>query len=230
MKSPLPPSQFWHSGQCFLIFVAADRWDSIIDATIGQFEVSPFDLIQTEQNSSLGVQEARAMIKEAQAGPAQGPIKLCVIKGIDAATDEAANALLKILEEVPEKTRFLLLAETRRVLPTIRSRCATWHAFTAEDQTEALLPLDSTTSFATVTTRVASAVQAGQAITVLDQWTYQVLQRPSPEPATLRWLIEARNALSQTAVNASALLEATYLSITHDVPLPSLSAFEVIHN
>ncbi|CAC9930408.1 DNA polymerase III, delta' subunit domain protein [Aedoeadaptatus nemausensis] len=49
--------------------------------------------------------------------------KLFVFQGFDTATPEGQNALLKLLEEPPQKTGFLLLTEKPElVLPTIRSR------------------------------------------------------------------------------------------------------------
>ena len=55
----------------------------------------------------------------------RAPLKFLVIDGADRMTPAAGNALLKVLEESPEKVRFFLLAEhPDRVLPTIRSRCA----------------------------------------------------------------------------------------------------------
>lgn len=53
-----------------------------------------------------------------------GAWKVCVIAGADRMTREAANALLKSLEEPPDKSMFILLAENPQyLLPTIVSRC-----------------------------------------------------------------------------------------------------------
>jgi len=50
--------------------------------------------------------------------------KVCIIDGADRMTPEAANALLKVLEEPPPDTVLILIAEaTANVLPTILSRC-----------------------------------------------------------------------------------------------------------
>ncbi len=54
----------------------------------------------------------------------QGGWKAGVIMGADLLREEAANAFLKTLEEPPQKTIFLLLAErAEKLLPTIVSRC-----------------------------------------------------------------------------------------------------------
>ena len=49
---------------------------------------------------------------------------MAIVDRADDLTISAANALLKILEEPPERTLFFLLSEhPNRLLPTIRSRC-----------------------------------------------------------------------------------------------------------
>lgn len=54
----------------------------------------------------------------------QGNYKIAVIDEVDLMTDEAANSLLKILEEPSEKTCFVLItSRPQSLLPTIWSRC-----------------------------------------------------------------------------------------------------------
>ena len=55
-----------------------------------------------------------------------GGWKVCVIEFADRLVEEAANAILKTLEEPPENTLFLLLCDNpAALLPTISSRCQT---------------------------------------------------------------------------------------------------------
>lgn len=55
-----------------------------------------------------------------------GGWKFGIATGADRMTEQAANALLKTLEEPPPKTMLLLLTDApQQLLPTIRSRCAT---------------------------------------------------------------------------------------------------------
>src|SRR5437899_1075554 len=50
--------------------------------------------------------------------------RVCIVDSIDELNPNAANALLKILEEPPQQSLFLLLSHApARVLPTIQSRC-----------------------------------------------------------------------------------------------------------
>src|SRR5215831_10236628 len=50
--------------------------------------------------------------------------RVCIVDTVDELNPNAANALLKILEEPPQQSLFLLLSHApARVLPTIQSRC-----------------------------------------------------------------------------------------------------------
>ncbi len=53
-----------------------------------------------------------------------GGHRVCIVDSIDDCNDQSANALLKILEEPPADTTFLLVSHRPgSLLPTIRSRC-----------------------------------------------------------------------------------------------------------
>src|SRR5258706_13596332 len=50
--------------------------------------------------------------------------RICIVNTVDELNANAANALLKVLEEPPRQSLFLLVSHaTARVLPTIQSRC-----------------------------------------------------------------------------------------------------------
>src|SRR5207249_3413997 len=56
--------------------------------------------------------------------PAEGGWRVVVVDGADEMNRNAANALLKILEEPPRRALLLLVAHSPgKLLPTIRSRC-----------------------------------------------------------------------------------------------------------
>lgn len=84
-----------------------------------------FRLVQAEDNKEIKVEIIRDLVEETRALPSWGRWKFLVIDGADRLTAASANALLKVLEEPPEKVRFFLLTEQiDSVIPTIRSRCA----------------------------------------------------------------------------------------------------------
>lgn len=84
-----------------------------------------FRLIEREGDKDIKVEVIRNLVDEAAVRPSRAAWKMFLIDGVDHMTIAAANALLKVLEEPPDKVRFFLLAEQyENVLPTIRSRCA----------------------------------------------------------------------------------------------------------
>lgn len=75
---------------------------------------------------SIGVKEMRGVIGLAGRAPSQGRFQVVVVEDADRMTEQAANALLKMLEEPPPRTVFLLCAPSLHpddVSVTIRSRC-----------------------------------------------------------------------------------------------------------
>lgn len=77
-----------------------------------------------EEKRSISVDQVRELTAALALTPHQALAKVVVIEGADAMTVEAANALLKFLEEPTRDTYLLLLAERPGRLPaTIRSRC-----------------------------------------------------------------------------------------------------------
>lgn len=70
------------------------------------------------------IDQVRTLQQQLQFHPLEGDAKVAIIDLADQMTEAAANSLLKILEEPPEKTHFILIsAFPNRLLPTIRSRC-----------------------------------------------------------------------------------------------------------
>lgn len=81
------------------------------------------ELSPPEGKERIGIGQVREIIRSAQFSPVQAGCKVCLIAQAEGLTIEAANALLKILEEPPRGLRFILLAEhPSDLLPTIVSR------------------------------------------------------------------------------------------------------------
>lgn len=73
---------------------------------------------------SYGVRQTRELVLKAAASPVYGGWRVVVFEDADRATEQAANALLKAIEEPPPRTIWLLCAPSAADLPTtIRSRC-----------------------------------------------------------------------------------------------------------
>src|ERR1700741_1972355 len=75
---------------------------------------------------SIGVDEMRAIVQIASRRPSTGRWQVVGIEDADRLTEGAANALLKVVEEPPPSTVFLLCApsvDPEDIAITLRSRC-----------------------------------------------------------------------------------------------------------
>ncbi|TCN39112.1 DNA polymerase-3 subunit delta' [Kribbella orskensis] len=80
-------------------------------------------LIRTEL-LSIRVSEIRELVRRAAMRPTQGRWQVMVVEDADRLTEQAADALLKSIEEPSPRTVWVLCAPTvEDVVPTIRSRC-----------------------------------------------------------------------------------------------------------
>ena len=78
--------------------------------------------------SDISVEETRNLKKAFALSSARGGWRVAIIDAIDEVTRNGVNALLKLLEEPPEKCLFLIVCHhPGRVLDTIRSRCRQLH-------------------------------------------------------------------------------------------------------
>src|SRR3984957_1766065 len=74
--------------------------------------------------TEITVEDARRATSFLQATSAQGGWKVLIVDVADELNRSAANALLKIIEEPPDRSLVLLVAHApARLVPTIRSRC-----------------------------------------------------------------------------------------------------------
>ncbi|MEO3825449.1 DNA polymerase III subunit delta' [Actinomadura sp. B10D3] len=73
---------------------------------------------------SFGVKDARSLVLRASSSPSGGRWQVVLFEDADRATEGAANALLKAIEEPPARTVWLLCTPSPEdLLVTIRSRC-----------------------------------------------------------------------------------------------------------
>ena len=76
----------------------------------------------------IGVDEAQDIVKKLKLKSYEGGFKIMVIWMAEKMNIAAANKLLKLIEEPPEKTIFLLVTENEdQIISTIRSRCQALH-------------------------------------------------------------------------------------------------------
>lgn len=76
--------------------------------------------------ATVKIEQIRALEAEAALAPYEAKWKVSILDSAERMTEQAANALLKTLEEPPRDTVFILLASAvSALLPTIVSRCQT---------------------------------------------------------------------------------------------------------
>jgi len=77
-----------------------------------------------KKQSQIGVDEAQDMVKKLSLKSYEGGYKILIVWMAEKMNTSAANKLLKLIEEPPNKTVLLLLAEDEeQIINTIRSRC-----------------------------------------------------------------------------------------------------------
>jgi DNA polymerase-3 subunit delta' len=82
------------------------------------------DLIWVSKSGKrISIDQVRELQQKALYPPVEAPQKIYVIESVEDLSLEAANSLLKILEEPPSYLLFILIAQSTTILPTILSRC-----------------------------------------------------------------------------------------------------------
>ncbi|MBE3599131.1 MAG: DNA polymerase III subunit gamma/tau [Limnochordaceae bacterium] len=87
-------------------------------------EGSSLDVMEIDGASNRGIDEIRELRERIRYAPARARYKVYIIDEVHMLTNEAFNALLKMLEEPPSHVVFIFATtDPQRVLPTILSRC-----------------------------------------------------------------------------------------------------------
>ena len=81
------------------------------------------DVVELDAATHRGIDDARELREKAIYAPAASRYKIYIIDEAHQLTNEAANALLKVVEEPPPHLRFIFATtEPDKIIPTIRSR------------------------------------------------------------------------------------------------------------
>ncbi len=95
-----------------------------IDDFICKLSIQPVDVSCIESIESIKIAQIRDFTKRLYIKPHSSKLKIAIIKNADKITIEAANKLLKIIEEPPQSTIFILTSlNEKNILPTVSSRC-----------------------------------------------------------------------------------------------------------
>jgi DNA polymerase-3 subunit delta' len=94
------------------------------------------------KQGNIGVDEAETVVKRLQLKSYEGGFKVMLIWMAEKMNIAAANKLLKLIEEPPNKTVFILITENEeQIINTIKSRCQALHfpVLSEQDITTALI-------------------------------------------------------------------------------------------
>lgn len=92
---------------------------SVLGDELQQSEVLEYDFVQ------LGIDEVRTLVEDAYRRPSGTASQRLFVVRAGQLTNEAQQALLKLLEEPPQSSRFFFILPARvSLLPTLRSRFA----------------------------------------------------------------------------------------------------------
>lgn len=84
----------------------------------------PEDVRDGRHRVLIGIEQIRDVFRELNLKPYEGSFRVVIVDGAEYFSEEAANSLLKTLEEPPEQVVIILLtADHNIVLPTLVSRC-----------------------------------------------------------------------------------------------------------
>ena len=88
-----------------------------------------YRLIEIEKKQGqIGVDEAQAVLKKLSLKSYEGGYKVMIIWMAERMNTAASNKLLKLIEEPPDKTVFILLCQDEeQIIQTIKSRCQVLH-------------------------------------------------------------------------------------------------------
>lgn len=92
-----------------------------------ELKCSDFDIVEMDIGNMTGVDNSRAIIKDARKKPMKGSARAWILDEIQGASTNAQEALLKTLEKPPAHAFFFLCTtDPQKIKATLRSRCVTY--------------------------------------------------------------------------------------------------------
>ena len=118
------------------LFFEPTEWSAIDEGRHPDFiGLSKEKLLVSDNQKEIGIEDIWELRRLASLSSNSGGHKFMVIDGADDMSEEAQNSILKILEEPPPKTIFILITDSSQgLLPTIVSRTVPMEfSFVADD-------------------------------------------------------------------------------------------------
>jgi DNA polymerase-3 subunit delta' len=177
-------------------------------AAQAQGDLLVLERVVNEQTGKLytviRVEDVRRSVSFFGSTAGEGGWRIAIVDAVDDLQREGANALLKVLEEPPERALLLLVSNAPgRVLPTIRSRCRRL-LLRPLDEADVARAVAAATGRDTNDAEIANAARAAdgsvaRALALLDEDAQALRQRvldligqlPAPDPRALHALGDA---------------------------------------
>ena len=169
------------------------------------------------EGGTIKIDRIRALCRSLSYPPYESSMRAVIIEDVHAMRQEAANSLLKTLEEPPEQNVLILTAgASRSVLPTIVSRCQTlfFYGLTLEQTASVLARLrpEMSSSEQQLLARFAEGspgralLYADQDLVSMQQEVVSVIQRGGKDVPVLFELFELAERISALKENIVPLL------------------------
>ncbi len=165
--------------------------------------------IKPEKNKLISIDEIRKAKNALSLKPYESPFSVCVIEDAHMMRQEAANAMLKVLEE-PPSSAFLILISSKRelLLPTVVSRCfeVRFRYLSIKDTKDIILKRPGADENAAAFLASLSQGAPGRAIEMMEEGLlarreelFSTLENviSSAEAAYLSWDDETKNGLME---------------------------------
>lgn len=93
------------------------------------------DLGEIDSADFRGIDTVRDIRRKSHFAPLESPVRVWIVDECHKLTNDAQNALLKILEDTPPHVYFILCTtDPRKLLPTIRGRCSSFRVNLLSDR------------------------------------------------------------------------------------------------
>ena len=152
----------------------AVQWRSLVSENPSFTEGELYDALGFEgKNTVISVKEANALLRVLSRYSLEGGYTAIVIYLPEKMNPTAANKLLKILEEPPQQTIFVMVTHApERLLPTILSGCQLFRKESSEGSSDVVLRFDDGGAFASLMDAIiardlASALEVGEQLAAL---------------------------------------------------------------
>lgn len=88
---------------------------------------APEDVSEYNSSNTRGIDTVREIAQNAQYAPMRGSVKVYIIDEAHKMTNDAQNAMLKLLEDTPKHVYFLICTtDPEKMLKAVRTRCMTF--------------------------------------------------------------------------------------------------------